>query len=99
MTFMNCFTQLNMDNSSGFYDISTPQVSFNMWNSMPLFNFDTGFKFPSFDFSILNIFNWNTNISWSNNLSFGDTFTRTSSSIGTSRSTLKLDGYNASAGR
>lgn len=99
MTFMNCFTQLNMDNSSGFYDISTPQVSFNMWNSMPLFNFDTGFKFPSFDFSNLNIFNWNTNISWSNNLSFGDTFTRTSSSIGTSRSTLKLDGYNASAGR
>lgn len=61
MTFMNCFTQFNINNSSGFNDFLTPQNSFMapMVFTPPMFNF--GFNFNAFQpFN----FNWNSLLNW-----------------------------------
>lgn len=95
MTFTNFIPQFNINSDNGFFNTMTPSI--NMWNNVPLFNFDNCIKFPSFDFSNLNIFD-NSNFSWNNNLSIGDSFTRTTNKLKPNTSGLKLEGYNATAG-
>ncbi len=99
MTFIDSFSQFNMNNF-GFCNTSTPISMFtsNMWNSMPVFNFQNTFTLPSFDFSSINLFN--NNISWNNNFSFGDTFMRsTSSNKISNKGAISLDGYNQNKGK
>lgn len=96
MTFTSFIPQFNINSDNGFFNTMTPLM--NMWNNVPLFNFDNCIKFPSFDFSNLNIFD-NSNFSWNNNLSIGDSFTRTTNKLKPNTSGLKLEGYNATTGQ
>ncbi len=89
MTFMNCFTQFNTNNFSGFNNFFSPQLPFMnfSWNNIPVFNFNWGWNNTSFNLSNFNIWdniptfnswnNTNSNINWSSNFDIGDTFTRT----------------------